>query len=279
MSWQAETPQGKIDRLRLELEALQKSYARAEAELAEMEASMRDFETEFNLQVGFLLEELALIEAEVEAYKSRIRQLRMEKNIGEGYQSVEDQYEAKWNAPRRKRPRPQIEPLAEAAPITQARLKKLYRELARQHHPDLALNEEDRARRTAKMAAINEAYKAGSLVELQALADEAAPAEAPPSVIQTPATAARAAAHVSATETDRVQALRDEIDRAQRQLYRVEDAIRNFHHRPLVDLALEVKLARRDGRDLLAEMAAELRRKIARKEAERDMIRSQFDRF
>lgn len=276
MSWQAETPQQKIDRLRAKLDGLQKSYIRAEAELAEMEASMRDFETEFNLQVGFLLEELALVEAELEAYKSRIRQTRMDQSIGEGYQSVEDQYEAKWNAPRNKRPRAKIEPMAETAPITQTRLKKLYRELARKYHPDLALNDEDRARRTAKMAAINEAYKAGSLVELQALADEAVPAE-PASVIETPA--AQAATKGPGSEVDQVQVLRDEIDRMQRQLYRVEDAIRNFHHRPLVDLALEAKLAQRDGRDLLAELAEELKRKIARKEAERDMIRSQFDRF
>ena len=45
----------------------------------------------------------------------------------------------------------------------------------------------------------------------------------------------------------------------------------------MVDLALRVKLAQREGRDLLAEMAAELERKIARKMAERDMLRAQFN--
>jgi hypothetical protein len=38
-----------------------------------------------------------------------------------------------------------------------------------------------------------------------------------------------------------------------------------------------VKLARRKGRDLMAEMAENLKKKIARKTAERDMIKTQFD--
>jgi hypothetical protein len=46
-----------------------------------------------------------------------------------------------------------------------------------------------------------------------------------------------------------------------------------------VEFSLEVKAARRQGRDLLAEMAAELESKIARKTAERDMLKAQFDQL
>ncbi len=278
MSWQTETHQEKISRLRADLEKLQKSLTLAEAELAEMETSMHQFEMDFNEQVGYLLEELALIEAEVEAYNSRIRSRRLGKSIGEGYTSVEDQYDEKWNAPRRHTQKPKVEPLEVTAPVTQARLKKLYRQLARQYHPDLARDEEERAYRTEKMTAINDAYNAGSLVELQAIADEMKRhAPEPPSIIQTAATKATSQQRQPQTEAEMVGVLKDEIDRTNRQLYRVQDALRNFHHRPLVEFALEAKLAARKGHDVLAEMAVDLQRKIARKQAERDMIRTQFD--
>lgn len=271
MSWQEETSQERLQKLRSELKQLQQKVTLAEAELSEMEASMRTFEARFDLEVGHYLETLALLGAEVEAYKSRIRQLRVGKSIGEGYQSVEDQYDEKWNAPRRRTPK--VKPLESTAPITQTRLKKLYRKLARQYHPDLARTEEDRAYRTQKMAAVNEAYKAGSVVELEALAVETKEAETP-TIIDTPVSRA---SRQPRTDYEMVQVLREEIKVTERRLFQVEDAIRNFHHRPLVEFALEEKLARRDGRDLLAEMAEELQRKIARKEAERDMIRAQFD--
>ena len=47
---------------------------------------------------------------------------------------------------------------------------------------------------------------------------------------------------------------------------------------PIVQLNLEAKLARRQGRSLLSEMANDLRRKLARKKAERDYLKSQLDR-
>jgi hypothetical protein len=46
-----------------------------------------------------------------------------------------------------------------------------------------------------------------------------------------------------------------------------------------VQLSLEVKVARGQGRDLLGEMAADLESKIARKTAERDMLKAQFDQL
>jgi hypothetical protein len=44
-------------------------------------------------------------------------------------------------------------------------------------------------------------------------------------------------------------------------------------------LSIEVKLARGQGRDLLAEIATDYEQKIARKTAERDMLKAQFDQL
>jgi hypothetical protein len=60
-------------------------------------------------------------------------------------------------------------------------------------------------------------------------------------------------------------------------LRRVREQIDQLQALPTVQLNLEIKLARRQGRNLLAEKAADLKRKIARKIAERDYLRSQLD--
>ncbi len=59
----------------------------------------------------------------------------------------------------------------------------------------------------------------------------------------------------------------------------IKSELQGLHQRPSVQLSLEVKVARRQGRDLLGEMAAELEAKIARKTVERDMLKAQFDQM
>jgi uncharacterized protein (DUF342 family) len=78
-------------------------------------------------------------------------------------------------------------------------------------------------------------------------------------------------------DQEMAQALQEEIERCRRRLRVIDNQLQNLPNRSMVDLALKVKLAQREGRDLLAEMAHELERKIARKTAERDMLRSQFN--
>ncbi len=117
------------------------------------------------------------------------------------------------------------------------------------------------------MAVINDAYAVRSLIELEALARE------PDARILT------GHAHPGQTEAQLAQALEDELSRCQRRLREIESELRRLPQRPSVQLSLEVKLARRQGRDLLQEMAAELERQIARKVAERDMLKAQFDQL
>ena len=59
----------------------------------------------------------------------------------------------------------------------------------------------------------------------------------------------------------------------------IESEVRNLHQRPSVQLSLEVKVARRQGRDFLGEMADEFEAKIARRTVERDMLKAQFDQL
>ena len=73
-----------------------------------------------------------------------------------------------------------------------------------------------------------------------------------------------------------IAALQTEIQRCRRRLQEIELEMQTLHNRSMVVLALDVKMAQKDGRNVLAEMATELQRKIARKTVERDMLHAQF---
>ncbi len=247
-----------LTRLRAALEQSQADLIEAEAQLADELAAVNAFEFEFEARVGHLWDKLDALEGEIERYQDRIQLMR------DGYLSVERQYRRAWQAPPTSAPTPPAQPLS---PASEAQLKRLYRQLARRYHPDLAADDAERAFRTERMAAINDAYAARSLTELEALAAESG------------ATIHTGRVQPGQTEAQMIQALQDQLARCQRRLRQIEDELRGLHQRPSVQLSLEVKVARRQGRDLLGEMADELEAKIARKTVERDMLKAQFDQM
>ncbi len=85
----AETQPEKVSRLRAQLEQVHQTLIDAEADLADQMADITAFEFEFEAHVGHLLDQLTAVEAEVNTYLERIRQMRDEKKFGEGYRSVE----------------------------------------------------------------------------------------------------------------------------------------------------------------------------------------------
>lgn len=260
MPWY-ETTDEKLARLRATLAQVQNDLIEAEAEFADRMAEVRIFEAEFEARVGHLADQLAMLERELEDYLARIRERRNEKTFGHGYRPVEEQYRRTWHIPPEAAPKPP-EPVS---PATEEQIKKLYRQLARRAHPDLATGDDDRAFRTDKMQAINDAYAARSMAELLALAaelDKYQPGK--PAVL-------------GQTDAEMIKVLETEIGRCRRRMQEIDFELQDLHNRASVQLSLEVKLARRRGHDLLAQMAADLERKIARKSAELDMIKAQFN--
>ena len=263
MVWQSETIHEKLARLRAELAQVQDELIDAETDLADQMVDIRAFEAEFEARAGFLMTQLADLEAEVNDYLDRIQQRRNKGVFGSDYRSADEQFRRTWERPALAKPEPPPPP---PSPATQAQIKKLYRQLARRFHPDLAAGESDRAYRTERMTAINDAYAARSLTELMMFA-----AEMERTAVSRPSRLP------GQTDGDMIKALQDEIRRCRRRLRQIDLERQTLHNRASVEMALEAKLAQRQGRDLLAEIAADLEKKIARKTVERDMIQSQFN--
>lgn len=261
----AETVDEQLSRLRAELQQAQNDLIEAEAELADRMVEIHAFEFEVEARLGTLVDQLAALEREIKDYVEQIERVRNKRIFGSDYLSADKQYERTWHVPPAGTPRLPPRP---PSPATEAEIKKLYRQLARRLHPDLSVDEADRAYRTEKMAAVNNAYAARSLAELMVLAQEA---DATRILTGRPRSGQTAA--------QMVQVLRDELARCRRRQREIEAELSRLHLRPSVQLSLDVKLARRRDRDLLAEMAADLEQRIARKIAERDFLKPQLDRL
>jgi exonuclease VII small subunit len=252
----------KLTQLRLAVEVARRDLIEAEAELADRRLDIEAFEFEYEATLGVRLTELERIEAEVAAYLDRIKLRRNEQTFGTAYRSVEDQYRQTWQTPP-SMPAPKKK--TAVSENTEAQIKKIYRQLARRYHPDLAADEAERIYRTEMMTAVNDAYAARSLAELMVLVQELERHG------QTDAFAEKE------TAVDMVKALEEELARCQRRLRQIELEMHSLYTHHLVELSTEVKFGKQQGRDILAEMAEEVERRIARKTVERDMMKSQFD--
>jgi vacuolar-type H+-ATPase subunit I/STV1 len=249
-----------------QLRQARETLAAAEAELEALKSELEQFEKQVEMLLGPLLDKLSPLDAEVKKLTSRLIDLRESRLFGDRRTSYSGPYFAHLPDPTivesGKKSTLPSESEAAGATITtpsdpQAELKMLYRKLARRYHPDLARNESERVQNTDQMTAINQAYATGDLGSLRRLAGIYVPAGIPDYL------------HPTQHQT--------ELERLQTRLRQVQEQIKHLEALPIIKLSLEAKLARRQGRSLLSEMANDLRRKLARKTAERDYLRAQLD--
>lgn len=255
-----------LARLRRQIAAAEAALVEREAELAELRVEVASFELRYEMLVGRRLAALKEVEAAIAACQRQLQASRRWGREGpplgwdgEPYVPVDEQYRRTWRDPAP--PGSSFTPPAELATQSAARqdLKGLYRQLCRRFHPDLTQDPAERAWRTEMMAAVNAAYAAGSRTELEALA-------------MTP----HRGAEPEAMSAGRLEALQDRLTYLRRKLREVEGEIDALTHSPLMEMRLEVTLAARQGQDLLGEMAAEVERDLARRQAELDDLHVQL---
>lgn len=258
------TTEEQLAHLRQQIEAAEAELANREADLVDLRVELSAFRLEYDTRVGRKVTELEEIEAEIQRCQQRISQYRQwgpggppQTRTGAAYVPAEEQYRRTWQQPEEPPSPPPAKPVDAA---TKAQIKKLYRQLCRRFHPDLTQDAAERAWRTEMMTAVNAAYAARSLVELQALTEKP---DRSPSV-------------ETGTDEQRLAALRDRLQQIQRRLQEAEQEIHELTNSPTMQMKLDIKFAQRQGRDLLAEMAADVEKDLARKRVELDFLVAQL---
>lgn len=246
----------------------------AEGELDELTRQLRSFEARVDDRLGSLLDQLTELNAETATLNDELRYIRDARLFGTDLMQYLD------GAPRPVRSqnpadlpphdlqeRRAVQPNDNSSgtfPTVQVPdIKVLYRKLARRYHPDLARNDADRILSNEQMKGINQAYAAGDMTTLMRLAG----------IIVQNSVDNLQFFHTEAHPDEPLS----ELERINRKLHAVRRQISRLSSLPIVKLSLDVKLARHQGRDLLAEMATELHYKLARKMAERDYLRAQIN--
>lgn len=237
---------------REQLDFLRERLASEEADLAQLRAQLKAFETRYLRQVGLLYAQLDDLEARIaerevalydsDAARQRARQAR---------ERAEETHAAT---------------LAEAADPEEfdppPSLKLLFRDLAKRIHPDFARDPAEARHFTLLMARANQAYRRGDLDTLQRLLDDHRELHTAP----------------SPGEEDAAELLRliRQIAHATRDLARLTAERQALLSSELAGLYQDAEVAARDHRDLLAELAAGLHDQVADAQRRFDFIDRQI---
>lgn len=250
-----------IEQISVLLNSLRPRLVEAEAELSERLAAISAFEFKLRSRIAKLTDKLDKLDAEIAELKRKMRWL------GEGWQTDPENEAAAWASGKTASETDDYryrevskEPRQSLAEDEKASLKQLYRQLARRFHPDMAIDEADREYRTQMMMAINAAYAAGDLEKLELLLLEP---DAPHTItIQ--------------SDEEQLELLARELTRVQNRLQEIEDELARLDkHKSALMMRRQEEVARA-GRDWFAEVEAQLREDIAKRQIERDVLETQL---
>ena len=226
-----------LARKRQELAILQAELTDRELVLANLRAELAAFE-------GHYLREVGVLYAELDDWNAKIAELVSEAEGSEEAKSAaaeaRGQAEASYAAAHGE--------AAKAADFSPSQeLRKLFREVVRQIHPDNATNDEDRAVRNRLMAEANLAYRRGDTDALRRILEEY---KCSPESVKGEGVGA-----------DLVRVLR-QLDRIVKRLAQIESEVAELASSEIALLMAKVESAAAKGRNLLAEMAKDVRQRI-----------------
>lgn len=256
----------RIVELQALLAEIQPLLVAAEVKLGDRLAEISAFEFRVRSRLEPLTKRIDQLDEEISELKNQLRQLQEEQVEADGWEDglyehwriSSDAGPAASGEYRYREPTPSP-PTQKLSADQSKKLKRLYRQLARRFHPDFALDGDDRAYRTGIMMEINAAYALGDLNRLQELALEPDPRPR------------------LRTDQDLAEALLKELNRCQRRMEELELEMMRLENHPSAELMRRVREADREGRDLLDELASELRERIAGKMVRRDVLQDEID--
>jgi hypothetical protein len=218
-----------IDALRARLSELESTCNERDAEVARTMSDLAEFRIRYRRDVGGLHEELEELERAI-----------AEAELGEFAKRLEDEGSAG--------PTSAAIPPSESAPrLTSDAVRRLFRDVAKMIHPDLAADDRTRDRRHALMIEANRAYALGDEERLRMILD--AWEKSPESVQGDDWDAARLR-------------LERRIAQIEEQLVLRARELAELHKSPLWRLKAMVDAAEARGKDLIADQVRRLKRDI-----------------
>lgn len=233
-------PRHDVDSLRARVAELESLLGARISELARMRADLDTFRIKYRQQVGLLHEELDRLELEL-----------AEAELGVIQERAGDAPDPSSNAPHA--------PIESAPKYTTDAIRKLFRDVAKAIHPDLAEDADARDRRHALMVEANRAYALGDEEQLRLILQ--AWERSPESVRGTDQEAMR-------------ERLERRIAQIEDQLTRLDADRTSMQETSLWKLKAMVDDEASKGRDLITDMMRRLRRDILVATNRLDAIRS-----
>ncbi len=260
----AKTPEEiEIEKKLLEIEQKRQRVAMLGQEIEELKQALGRFQVEYNARVGRLYVELDKLELLIQEHRLRIQLIVDERKVR--IQEIEDEvkrrFTARWQETRQTEretsgaseayERQKAEPKLDEE--TAQELKRLYRELAKRFHPDLAETEEERQENSEIMAEINQAYAQKDLDKLRKIAEREGE---------------RLCSVPGETLAEKLARLTQESHRLDSVIQRLQGELEELKRSPTGEMMQKVEKAREDGQDILAGLAKDLEQQIKRKREE-----------
>jgi len=167
-----------LARLQIELDSRRSELERLESERNLLEIALTRFAAEVRVRIGDVKDEIRHIRRRLEAVRQQTARLRadpaatpadVERAVAEEMEQTEARMEGDFTEPTNGRGRSNLPARPSRSSETGAEVLRLYRELAKRHHPDLARTPAERARRAELMLRINIAFRERDLATLQSI--------------------------------------------------------------------------------------------------------------
>lgn len=260
--------QDKIANLRLKIEAQEKEATMLEQECDELKKDLSEFEERYNKFIKPLIDQIDAVKSALE----KLRDLHFMQQMGEKLkmdslwrnngEQPKDEY-----IPPHERDFAIPEPIEKPIERKPKNIKSLYRQLARQYHPDLAYDEADRDRRTKIMSLINTAYQEDDFDSLEALNES----QSQPQFDGEPIN--------SQLSLDLLiyRQLQKKYQDLSIKIRDLKEWRYELRHGPLMQLKLEESLAKARGEDLIGGLTEDMQAEYWRYMQELDELRQQVD--
>jgi len=241
----ASQEQRELERLKKELNKLETDLVQHELDLNTLSAELKALDLLYIRKVGIQLIKLDLIDARIAEILAKLNpdDRAAEKRAQEARKHADEKTEEVKTA--------QAAPEEETQFKPSESLRALYREAAKRIHPDLACDEDDRELRTRWMVEINAAYQAGNEARLQKLFEDW---ENSPESVQG-----------TGTNADLERMIR-KVARAKERLQEIQKDMERLRNSFAYTLKMRIRAAKKDGRDLLEDMAQKVTKQVERKQ-------------